>query len=298
MNDSSYWTLHEQGVAALHGARLAEAEAAFLSAHREAKRRRCFALADRAYCNWAAVQVEKGLLAGTCEGLSKVLGRSQDLKARRLAAYYLAICYYARNLPKPAKFYAEMSSRLAQSLGDRRAQASSHHLMGILCMGENHLGSARKNLEASLAIQVKEGASLHTAMTTSTLAYCLSLMGDRREGAWLLEETLSEMESASSRVYEPHIRLNLGFASLEWGDLDGALEQGKAALAAVEEHEPSHEGKFARYLLGEAHVQTGADQEAEEQFEVLEKTYYPQYPGLSGLLLSCRTSQFLNWLGP
>ena len=298
MNDSSYWTLHEQGVTALHDARLAEAEEAFLQAREEAKHRQHHDLADRAYCNWVAVQFEKDRPPDVRGGLSSILGRTEDPKARRLAAYYLAVGYRYQGSSQSARFYAEMSNRLAGSLGDRGGQASSLHLLGLLSLEESRLGAAKESLRKSLEIYAREEGSSHLPMMMSTLAYCLSLSGDCIESRWLLEETLSSMGTGSSwKVYEPSIRLNLGFASLEQGDCDEALSHAKAALAAAQERERVPETKFIYYLLGEAYAQMGANRDAKDCFEILAKDYYPQYPGLSDLLLSCRTSQFLNWLG-
>lgn len=298
MKESSYWTLHEQGATALYDARLAEADEAFLAAHREAKGQRCLALADRAYCNWVAVQIERDRPADV-RGLSAILGQTEDPKARRLAAYYLSIYYQHQGRFQGARFYADMSNRLAESLGDRRAQASSLHRLGLLSLRQSRLREAKKSLWRSMEISVQEGASAALVITMSTLGYCLSLVGDYSESRWLLEETLNAIATAPScKVYEPSIRLNLGFASLEWGDCDQALDHAKAALAATEERKLATEAKFIYYLLGEAYVQVGASRDAKDCFEILEREYYPQYPGLSDLLLSCRTSQFLNWLGP
>lgn len=298
MKDSSYWTLHEQAVAALHDARLAEAEDAFLAAHHEAKRRRCSALADRAYCNWAAVQFEKDQPADVRGGLSSLLGRTEDLKARRLAAYHLATWYRHQGFLRGARFYAAMSNRLAESLGDSGSQASSLHLLGLLSLQEGRPAAARENLRKSLEISAREGTGPHVSIIMSTLGYCLSLTGDRSESRWLMEETLNSVGAASSwKVYEPSVRLNLGFASLEWGDCDEALDHARAALAAAEERGRVPEARFIYYLLGEASAQVGAGRDSKDWFSILEKEYYPQYAGLSDLLLSCRTSQFLNWLG-
>jgi len=295
--DSSYWTLHERGVTALHEARLAEAAEAFLQAQEEAKNQRCQDLADRAYCNWAAVQLEKDPPADVSAGLSSILGQTEDLKARRLAAYYLAIWHRYQGRPQGARFYAAMSNRLAQSLGDSRSQASSLHLLGLLSLQEGQPAAARESLRKSLEISVRQGIGPHLPIITSTLGYCLSLTGDRCESRWLLEEASSLMRTSSSwKVYEPSIRLNLGFASLEWGDCDEALDHARAALAAAGERERIPDAKFIYYLLGEAYARMGAHRDAKDCFSILEKEYYPQYPGLSDMLLSSRTSQFLNWL--
>jgi tetratricopeptide (TPR) repeat protein len=190
-----------------------------------------------------------------------------------------------------------MSNRLAESLGDPGGQASSLHLLGLMSLQEGRHGDARESLRKSLEISVRQGMGPHLSIITSTLGYCLSLTGDRCESRWLLEEAARLMGTAASwKVYEPSIRLNLGFASLEWGDCDEALDHARAALAAAGERERIPDAKFIYYLLGEAYAQMGANRDAKDCFSILEKEYYPQYPGLSDLLLSSRTSQFLNWL--
>src|SRR5262245_57007109 len=107
MTDNTYWELHAQAVAAFHEAKLADAEATLGGGRWVSKYRRLFKLADRAYCNWAAVRLERGSPSGVEEGLSRVLGCSEDAKARQLASYSLAAHYHLKRRFRGARLYAE-----------------------------------------------------------------------------------------------------------------------------------------------------------------------------------------------
>ena len=291
MSDSSYWEWYQRGLEALNATRFSEAEEAFARARAEALRRG-LPLADRAYCNWAAVRFWQHRTTGLEKGLSRVLGGSEDPQARRLAAFYMAGLYFDRKNLKSAKFYGEMAARLAEDLGVIPGQIASRHFLGLLCLAESRFKEAAAHLLQALELDTARELP-HTVMTKSSLGYCLALQGRQGEGLRLLEEALDEMADLGCRVYEPILRLNLGFSLLEGVDLDGAIAQGEAALKLLETH---HEAKFAYYLLGEGHAQRGAKRQAEEYFEILQKTYYPQYPGLAQVLLACRTAPMVNWL--
>lgn len=292
MSETVYWDLFERANRAFQRAELAEAEAVFLEAWHEARRERLPRLADRAYCNWAAVRIERGTHSGLRQGLSRVLGGSDDLRARQLAAYHLAVLYQDRGQLRIMRFYADAASRLAESTGDSRPAAA--HLLGLNAMKEGRFPDAIRSFRHALAISLGQDLPQHAAIAMSTLGYCLSLMGARDEGRRLLEENLAALRGLDCSFYEPSLRLNLGFAALELKEPDRALHQGLIVLGL-----PAYrgdEGRFARYLVGEACAQQGHEREAGEHFDLLQKTYYPQYPDLTEILLLYRTHHFLNWL--
>lgn len=297
MKDSTYWNLHAQGIKAMEEARFKDAEEAFAAARREALAQGLAGLADRAYCNWTAIRQEHSdLLPGIGE-LSRILGASTDAKARQLAAYYLGVCFSIRGNLKAAALYSEISCRLAETQGDLKAQAASHNSLGLISLAEYRLRTAAEHFRKSLDLSLRSGASAHAAMTMSTLGYDLSLAGSWTESLWMLEESLQALEGSAARIYEPSIRLNLGFSYLESGDYEDALQQGLAALDSSQERGASHEMKFASYLVGEAKARQGDSEGAEENFKFLQKTWYPEHPELTEVLLSIRTSRWLNWLG-
>jgi tetratricopeptide (TPR) repeat protein len=297
MNESTYWDLHEHAVDAFRHGKLAESEEAFALNQKRAREIRRPGLADRAYCNWAAIRLERNQAEGLRAGLSQVLGESPDLKARQLAAYNLANCYRLQGNVRPARFYADMAGWLAETQKDDQAQASSLHLLGLLSIGQSRVETARDSLRKSLQIRLKQEMSVHAVITTSTYCYCAALLEDWAEGVWLLEESQAALKELPCGVYEPSIRLSLGFAYLERGESEEALCQGLSALKALEDFKAPDEEKFARYLIGESLAQEGNLEEALEHFEILQKTFFPQHPELPEVMVSVRTSRWLNWLG-
>ncbi|HYH46072.1 MAG TPA: hypothetical protein VEG34_10325, partial [Thermoanaerobaculia bacterium] len=191
MSEAGYWDLFERASRAVRRAELAEAETVFLEACRETRREGLARLVDRAYCNWAAIRIERGTLSGIRQGLSRVLGGSEDPRARQLAAYYLAALYQDRGRLRIMRFYAETSSRLAESTGDGRPAAA--HLLGLNAVREGRLPDAIRSFRH--AISLSHDLPQHAAIAMSTLGYCLSLKGARDEGRRLLEESLAALRA-------------------------------------------------------------------------------------------------------
>ncbi|HEX5716728.1 MAG TPA: hypothetical protein VF179_11265, partial [Thermoanaerobaculia bacterium] len=164
---------------------------------------------------------------------------------------------------------------------------------GLNATMEGRFPDAVRSFQRALEISLRHDLPQHAAVAMSTLGYCLTLKGAKDEGRRLLEESLATLRALDCSFYEPALRLNLGFAELELGEPDRALHQGLTVLGLPTYR---HEGKFARYLAGEACAQLGHEREAGEHFDLLQKTYYPQYPDLTEILLLYRTHRFLNWL--
>jgi tetratricopeptide (TPR) repeat protein len=297
MNESAYWDLHEQAVDALRQGNLAEAEELFALSRRCAQDNQLPGLADRAYCNWAAIRLERDLLEGLRMGLSRVLGESLDLRARQLAAYHLTTYYRTRGNLRAARFYAEMSCQLAEKLGDDQIRATTLHCLGLLWTAESRLEAGRDCLRKSLELRVKQEMSVHTLVTISVYSYCAALLSGWAESFWLMDESYAALETLSCGFYEPAIRLSLGFAHLELGERDEALGQGRRALGVMHDLSVTTDEKFAHYLIGESLARKGDLPGALDQFETLQKNFFPQYPDLPQTLVSVRTSQWLNWLG-
>jgi tetratricopeptide (TPR) repeat protein len=284
-------------VDALRQGNLAEAEEAFALSRRCARENQLPGLADRAYCNWAAIRLERNHLEGLRMGLSRVLGESPDLRARQLAAYQLTTYYRTRGNLRLARFYAEMSCQLAEKLGDDQIRATTLHCLGLLWAAESRLENGRDCLRRSLELRVKREMSVHTLVTISVYSYCAALLGGWAESFWLMDESYAALDMLSCDFYEPAIRLSLGFAHLELGERDEALGQGRQALGAMYDLNVTTEEKFAHYLIGESLARKGDFSGALDQFETLQKSFFPQYPDLPETLVAVRTSQWLNWLG-
>ena len=305
MNESAYWDLHHAGAAALHEARFAEAETALAQALAEAHRLGDRTLVERARCNRAAAQIVRGTAAGVEEDLSGILGTSPDAKTRQLAAYNLATFHSMANRTRISRFYANMSLDLARRLRDRFSHGVSAYQLGLLEIEEGRPGRSLDRLREALAVGLGETAPGERMLALSLLGYVLTLTGNRCGAVEALEASEKPLGGAPQPerepglpMYEPLVRLNLGFSYLEIGELERALQNGRKALGSLDGQpstDPQHR-KHALYLLGETQAQRGEIEEAREHFRELQRTYYPQLPDLTDLLLSIRTHGFLSWM--
>lgn len=296
MSHSAYWDLYQQGTAALHGARFAEAETAFAQAWAEARRLADQTVAERARCNLAAAQIVLGTTDALEEDLSRILGASRDAKTRQLAAYNLATFHNAVGRTRIGRFYANMSLEMARRLRDGFSQGASAYLLALIEAEEGRPGESLFRLREALDSGFGEDAPTERMLVLSMLAYALILTGHRNEAVQALEA--SEKITGEAPMYEPTTRLNLGFSYLEIGEVDRALQNGRKALDSLDEHRLGDKlhHKHGLYLLGESHAQRGEIQEAREHFHALQRTYYPQLPDLTELLLTLRTHSFLSWI--
>jgi tetratricopeptide (TPR) repeat protein len=305
MNDSAYWDLYQQGAAALCEARFADAETVLAQAWAEARGLADRVVAERARCNLAAAQIMLGTTEALEEDLSRILGASQDLKTRQLAAYNLATFHNAERRTRIGRFYANMSLEMARRLRDGFSQGASAYLLALIDAEEGRPRRSRDRLQEALDSGFGEDAPFERMLVLSTLAYAQVLTGNRNGAVQALEasEKIAGGEPVPLRglglpTYEPTLRLNLGFSYLEMGELDRALHHGRKALDSLEEHRPADDlyRKHGLYLLGESHAQRGEVQEAREHFHELQRVYYPQLPDLTELLLKLRTHTFLSWI--
>lgn len=306
MNDSTYWDLFQTGASALHEARFVEAETVFTQALTEARRLADLTLAERARCNLAAAQIVRGTTAGLEEDLSRILGASRDAKARQLAAYNLATLHNTDNRTKISRFYANMSLDLARRLGDAFSHGVSAHLLGLIEIEEGQPRRCLDRLREALDVGFGENAPGERMLALSLLGYVLALTGNRQGAMQALEASESPLEGEpwsrqepGRSMYEPLVRLNLGFSYLEIGETERALQNGRKALGSLDEQpsaDPQHHHKHALYLLGESHAQRGELREASEHFRELQRRYYPQLPDLTELLLTFRTHSLLSWM--
>lgn len=296
MHDSLYWDLYQKGLTALHEGRLVQAEELLATARTQAPGP---GLADRAWCNWAILRIERGRSDDVREGLSRILGCSPDAKARQLAAYNLALLYRLDGRSRPARFYAEVSARLAQEQGDGFSQGTSQHLLGLIEASVGRPRRACEMFEQALGSGFRDSSPALRALAQSVLGYCLALTGERAGALRRLGESLATFEADPLPLYAPALHLNTGFTCLELNDLEGALLHGRQALALVgarPSQDQRGEEKYALYLVGEVLAIQGAEPEAREHFEALQRSYYPQLSDLTELLLALRTHSFLNWL--
>lgn len=289
----SYAALKNRAWQALDRAEFKKAEKLFEWAYVEAERRHDTALQERALCNMAAAAIPAGTGARYLGEIRAILGRSADPETRFLAAYNLAFFFELKGALKKALFYAQIAGRQAAALEDTLPAAAAAYSQGKLWLGESRLQQAQRSIETSIELLDERSERRNHALETSTLGYCLALLGKKRRALALLESSTAAIADLACRLYEPAARLNFGFALLEMDELESAHRQAERALGL-----PCSPGdrKYALYLSGETASMLGQLDTAQEQFGQLQEEFYPQLPDLACELASNHTHGFISWL--
>jgi tetratricopeptide (TPR) repeat protein len=198
-----------------------------------------------------------------------------------------------------------MSLDMARRLRDGFSQGVSAYLLGVIEINEGRPRQSLSRLQEALDVGFGENAPGERMLVLSLLGYVLTLTGNRHGAVEALEASENHPGGApwpqrepGLPMYEPTLRLNLGFSYLEIGEPDRAIENGRKALGSLDEQLSTNPQchKHALYLLGESHAQRGELREAREHFQELQRRYYPQLPDLTELLLTVRTHSFLSWM--
>lgn len=274
-------------------ARLEEAARLLGEAREAARQGGLTALADRAYCTLMAVAMEQGASAGAVAGLSRILGHSPDLRARCLAAQSLASVYRTSGKLKAAGLYAEVAARLADEDHQPSGRVASLHLLALLRLGQGFYREARELFDRALEIALAEQPDAPILVLESARAYGLALAGETAAAVRAVD-AMEGRRAGCAPFYRSSVELNLGFTCLELGEPEAAERHARDAGAAIP---PGGEDwKYTRFLYGEAAAQRGDFALAREQFRLLQRDHYPQFPALPDFLLSLRTQSFVNWL--
>ncbi len=289
----AYATLRSQAWQALDRAEFKKAEKLFEWAYAEARRRHDISLQERAFCNLTAAAHASGSADRYLTEIRSILGRSGDPETRFLAAYNLAFIFDHQGARRKARFYAQLACQLAAAVDDTLPAAAASYNLGRLWLGESRLQLAQRSIEASIELLDERSEARNHALETSTLGYCLALLGQHSRALALLETSTARIAGVGCRLYEPAARLNFGFALLEMEDFERAHRQAERALRL-----PCGrlDRKYALYLSGEASSILGRTGAAGERFGLLQEEFYPQIPNLAAELTANRTHGFISWL--
>lgn len=221
-----------------------------------------------------------------------VLLRSRDPLSRYLAAAALARFYQGRHEHRKALFYAR--SAIAVAPAERRSTAT--YTVGVSLLSAGDARGAVDHVLTSLDGWAAERAPV--TLPFSVLSYGSALAGKKADARRYIRETEEVQGDTVLSIYDSSVNLNLGYAALELEDIDRAYLYGAGALLSVSQAgmTPSHEHKSALYLLGQSALDLDRRAEAEQSFRLLSRTYYPKDVDVSDLLMTLRTSAFVNWL--
>lgn len=134
-----------------------------------------------------------------------------------------------------AQALAERSLQLADTAGDRRAQAQAHNILGILASGRGEHAEATSQLERSLALASVEGDPSARAAALNNLALALRAEGELDRALVLTEEALALCAAVGDRHREAALANNLADLLNASGRREEAMDHLKAAVAIFAE---------------------------------------------------------------
>jgi tetratricopeptide (TPR) repeat protein len=292
----AYARCRVEGIAATLRGDLAAAEELLTRALDLARQLEDPSLADRAYCNLAAVQIERSPRDEILPRLRQILVRHADVETYRLAAYHLARAYELRKDCKKGLFYARIALEQTRHLAhpDPEWMASSHHQIGNLLVGESFFGDAIASYEQALAALPADGPDLRAAVIEINVGYCRVMLGQAQAGVRLLTRglrVLRRRRQLQREQMQAHLDLALGY--LELGRFRPVLRHATAALVLAEELGATDATKNALFLLGEGASLSGDEDTARGYFEKLQR-FFPDTPFLPDLLLAIDVRKLIN----
>jgi tetratricopeptide (TPR) repeat protein len=253
-------------------------------------------LADRAYCNLAAVQIELAPRDEVLPRLRQILVRHSDPESYRLAAYHLARAYEQRKDYKKGLFYARIAIEQTKNLPSAEPEwlSTSHHQIGNLLVGSSFFRGAIESYEAALAAYPAGGPESRAAVIWMNVGYCRVMLGEVRSGVAQLIQSLRVLRRhrhLERERMQNHLDLALGY--LELGRPRRVLRHAATGLALAERHGAADALKNALFLLGEGANLSGDEDGARGYYEQLQR-YFPATPFLPDLLLAIDVRKLIN----
>lgn len=281
--------LLEEGRAQVAAGDLLQAAQSFRRVLSLAQRAQDQPLADLALVNAFSVEVDLRPTARTISTARSLFARNTDPIIRFICCSALARHYQGTGNYRMALFYG----RIAHAVAPPARRGEANHLLGVVLLG---CGKAKESMALLRhGLQTSKRLSSPPAMSLGAMAYGAALLNDHRESRKYVRETEALLDQRRASVYDGSVHLALGYTALELGEPDQAGMHAQKALSDLR-LAPSHDHKAALYLAGEAALQTGARADGEYFLDELQRLYFPQFPGVTDLLVALRTTAFINWL--
>lgn len=246
-------------------------------------------LADLALVNAFSVEVDLRPTARSIATARSLFARTTDPIVRFICCSALARHYQGTSNYRMALFYG----RIAHAIAPPARRGEANHLLGIILLGCGKAEEAMALLRHGL--QTSTRLSSPPSMSLGALAYGAALLNDHRASRRYMRETETLFDQSRASVYDGSVHLSLGYTALERCEPDQAGMHARKALSCLP-LAPSHDHKAALYLAGEAALQTGSRADGEHFLDELQRLYFPQFPGVTDLLIALRTAAFINWL--
>ncbi len=288
-----YSALKSRANRALARAEFRQAEKLFEWAYVEARRSGDPALEERAFCNCAVVAAANGSAERYLPGLRTILESSPERENRFLAAYDLTMVLETRGARGEARSFARTAARLAATLDQPLNGSAALFQLGKLWLGDSRLRRAQRSIEEAIGLLGPDADAVVLALQSSCLGYCLARLDQPQRALALLEGSVDVIDRSDCRLYEPAVRLNLGFSLLEMEDFESAGDQAERVLGLS--CYPS-DRKYALYLAGETSGYLGEFDRARDRFRRLQEEFYPEMESLADEFCAVPTHGVISWL--
>ena len=289
-------TLLRDGRRAYEGERPAEALDLFRRARDladEAGNRRA---SDRAFVNECAVLIGLERAAGiadeSLQRLREMLMAGDPVNAR-LAAYNIARAYEFQKEFLKGLFYARIALDRATVLDRADWIASSRNQIGNLLLAESRMEEACDEYRSALEL-LPEGPSSQRALILTNLGYSRAVLGQLRDGARLIYDSLRMLRSVGARREQVIPLLDLSYVLLKLERPKLSMKHGLRALELAEHNGEKDSVRLAYYLLGEAAQQAGDTAGARAYFERLQRRFFPSYERLADFLFTVDIRNLVN----
>ena len=287
-----YEARREEAVRAFGEGRLPEAQRGFEEALACARSLGDAELADRAFCNLAAVRISRGAWDEPRIDLRRILTSSPSSANGFLAAYNLARAYELAHDAKKGLFYARIARDRAELLDDAEWQFAARHEIANLLTADSHFEEAQEEYDRALSLLPAERVDeQHEAWIN--VGYCDLMLGRRRAAITRLYDRLRRVRRQGLGRLEALVRQDLALALLEVERPDLAARHARKALDLSRRGEADVE-KNCLFLLADALDQLGEPDDAFEQRVALQRGFYPDQPELPELLSQVNVRQLVN----
>ena len=234
-----------------------------------------------------------GLPAEHLQRLREILMAGEDDTNCRLAAYNIARAAEFTKDFRKGQFYARIALDRSRVLANDDWLASSHNQLGNLLIAESRFEDASAEYERALAL-LSTAPSVRRALILTNLGYAQVVLGRPRRGVARCYESLRTLRRLGSRREQITPLLDLCFGLLELGKLERAVRHGLRALAFAEEAGERDSVRHALFLLGEAAQQAGDTETARARFASLQRSFFPEAPHLTDVLLTVDVRKLIN----
>ncbi|MEM6455595.1 MAG: hypothetical protein AAF772_10905, partial [Acidobacteriota bacterium] len=249
---------------------------------------------DRAICNHSAVRISLGDHVAPRPLLRDVLTRNRSRAACFLAADNLSRAYEYAKTFKKGLFYARVARSHARALGRPEWLASTYNQSGNCLLGLSYFAEAADEYAHALALFPADSTSPVRTALEANVGYCAMMRGEVRRGLALSLRSLRRFRRLGNRQQQAAIHLDCCYGYLECGQLTRARRHGSRALALAEAIWDGERVKNALFLLGETARAAGDQDAAVRRFDRLQKTFYPDQPHLTDLLVHLEMRQVVN----